>query len=192
MTSGACDGPAGHQGPGGPEILDHVRRCPGRPPTGHRRSWSGQHGQRPHPGRQAAAAAVGIEATVVREIDGDTLEARRADGVTGRVRLVGINSPELAHEGQPAQPGAEMARDLLRPLRGRTIRIAHDASQETDKYDRALAYARHDGLDVGAEQIAAGAAREYTNGSSRLYEQRSEYVRPGELRPREGQGAVGL
>ncbi|WP_353649178.1 thermonuclease family protein [Nakamurella sp. A5-74] len=132
----------------------------------------------PTPEKQdAAEAAVGIEVTVTRVIDGDTIEVRRDDGVIGRVRLIGINSPELAHDGKPAQCGAEMARDLLRPLNGQTIRIAHDASQaDTDKYDRTLAYARHGGLDVGAEQIGAGAAREYTYGAS-FYEQRSEYVR---------------
>lgn len=97
--------------------------------------------------------------------------------MTGRVRLIGINSPELAHEGKPAQCAAEMARDLLGPLQDQWIRIVQDASQaKTDKYDRTLAYARHDGVNVGAEQIAAGAAREYTYRGS-FYGQRSEYVR---------------
>jgi len=131
----------------------------------------------PDPDEQTeAAAALGVEVTVTRVIDGDTLEVRRDDGVTGRVRLIGINSPELAHDGEPAQCGAEMARDLLRPLQDQRIRIVQANQATTDKYDRTLAYAPHDGLDVGAQQIAAGAAREYTYGSS-LYGQRSEYVR---------------
>ncbi len=76
-----------------------------------------------------------------------------------------------------AELAATGAQELLASTAMETIRIVHDVTQaKPDQYDRTLAYARHDGLDVGAERIAAGAAREYIHGSS-FYERRSEYVR---------------
>jgi endonuclease YncB( thermonuclease family) len=44
--------------------------------------------------------------------DGDTL--RLSDG--RRVRLIGINTPEVAHDGRPAEPLAEEAHALLQRL----------------------------------------------------------------------------
>ncbi len=37
-------------------------------------------------------------ATVVRVIDGDTIEAVGPDGARNRVRLIGLDCPELGHE----------------------------------------------------------------------------------------------
>lgn len=85
------------------------------------------------------------------------------DGKTGRVRLVGINAPELAHDGKSAQCGAEPARNRLLGLLGQAVRMIHDPTQaNTDEYDRTLDYVEHDGADIGGDQVTAGAAREYT------------------------------
>ena len=46
---------------------------------------------------------------VAKVTDGDTLRLR--DGRS--VRLIGINSPELAHTDKPAEPLAEQARDFF-------------------------------------------------------------------------------
>lgn len=52
------------------------------------------------------------EVAVARVVDGDTLRLR--DG--RRVRLIGINTPELARDGRPAELLAEAARERLQQL----------------------------------------------------------------------------
>ena len=97
--------------------------------------------------------------TVVTVADGDTFSARDATGGRVRVRILGIDAPETAQEGQQAQCGADQARDalgaLLRP--GQLVALETDpATETTDRYGRRLAYVNADGRDVGAELIGAG------------------------------------
>lgn len=78
-------------------------------------------------------------ALVQQVIDGDTL--RLADG--RRVRLIGINAPELGHRGRPAEPLAEAARERLQQLvKGNADRVTLlPGSQVRDRYGRTLAHA---------------------------------------------------
>lgn len=114
--------------------------------------------------------------TVVEELDGDTLLVRRpGTSKTVRVRLIGIDSPEISHDGKPAQCGADAARHRLRSLRGEQVDLIPDPSQDrTDRYGRLLAYVQHSKTDVGAGQLAAGAAREYTY-QNRAYQRQDQY-----------------
>ena len=87
--------------------------------------------------------------------DGDTLTL--SDNT--RVRLIGINTPELAREGEPAQPLAIRARDHLRQMLFRTgNRVRLLAGEEPqDQHGRTLAYLwLPDGKDITAELLAAG------------------------------------
>lgn len=71
--------------------------------------------------------------------DGDTLTL--GDG--RRVRLIGIDTPELGRNGQPHQPGALAARDRLRQLlftHQQRLDLRFDAERQ-DKYGRLLAHA---------------------------------------------------
>ena len=82
----------------------------------------------------AAAHTEGARVTEV--FDGDTV--RLADG--RHVRLIGINAPELGHDGQPDEPFAAAARDRLSSLvLGREIRLLFE-DQEYDHYGRSLAH----------------------------------------------------
>ena len=69
--------------------------------------------------------------------DGDTLildDSRK-------IRLIGINTPEIARKGKPAQPLAIQARDRLRQLlfqQGNRVRLVY-GEQKTDRYGRKLA-----------------------------------------------------
>lgn len=79
------------------------------------------------------------EVAVARVVDGDTLRLR--DG--RRVRLIGINTPELARDGRPAEPLAEAARERLQQLlaaSGGRVRLV-PGEQEIDRHGRSLAYA---------------------------------------------------
>ena len=42
-------------------------------------------------------------------LDGDTIEVTGAAGSSQRVRLLGINTPEVAHDDEPGQCGGEAA-----------------------------------------------------------------------------------
>jgi len=95
--------------------------------------------------------------------DGDTLRARAADGTDlGRVRLLGIDAPELAHDGRSAQCWSEQARAALGALTpvGAAIILVPDLGQaDRDVYGRLLRYVEIGGADVSDQLLAAGAAR---------------------------------
>jgi micrococcal nuclease len=88
-------------------------------------------------------------------IDGDTVVL--VDGQ--KVRYIGINAPELAHEDQKAEPYGDASKGfnaLL--LNGRTVRLEFD-KERFDRYQRLLAYVflKNDTF-VNAEIIANGYA----------------------------------
>lgn len=71
-----------------------------------------------------------------RIIDGDTLVLQSGE----KVRLIGINTPEVESRFSEAEPGGEAARTWLqRYLRSPMLWLEYDA-QEFDKYDRRLAH----------------------------------------------------
>jgi len=103
-------------------------------------------------------------ATVTRVIDGDTIKATlESTGQTVTVRIVGIDTPELARRGKPAQPGAVEATDWLRDrITGKRVTLTHDPlSNREDKYGRVLAYVDLDGDDIGLEMVHAKLAKRY-------------------------------
>ena len=92
---------------------------------------------------------------VQRVVDGDTL--RLSDGRS--VRLIGLNSPELAHRKRSAEPFAEAARKQLQALvRASDGRLRLQAGhQGKDHYGRILAHlydAR--GRNLEAQMLAEG------------------------------------
>ncbi len=93
------------------------------------------------------------EALVVAVIDGDTIRVRLASGDVERVRLIGIDSPELDDRREPVRFMAFMARKFadLRLYR-RTVRLEHDW-EPRDKYGRLLAYVRTADGDLFNETI---------------------------------------
>ncbi|HEX6419064.1 MAG TPA: thermonuclease family protein [Acidimicrobiales bacterium] len=102
----------------------------------------------------------GVSATVVRVIDGDTLEVD-IGGRRASVRLIGIDTPETVHPDKPAAcfgPEASARLGALLPA-GSTVRLTRDV-EPRDAYDRLLAYVERtpDGLLVNADLVAAGYA----------------------------------
>ena len=92
---------------------------------------------------------------VVKEIyDGDTL--RLTDN--RKIRFIGVNTPELAHDEKPVEPLAVIATEKLSELipPGSRIGLRYGKSRK-DRYRRTLAHVfRHDGLNVTAEMIKQG------------------------------------
>lgn len=87
--------------------------------------------------------------------DGDTLVL--TDDT--RVRVIGINTPEVARDGRPAEPLAIRARDRLRQLvfqNSNKLRLL-PGEQKRDRHGRTLAYLwLPDGTDVSAELLRQG------------------------------------
>ena len=94
--------------------------------------------------------------TVDRVIDGDTIVVR---GV-GRVRLIGVDTPEVQHPQRgPSEPGGRAARTFLENwLEGRRVRLEFGPVR-TDKYGRTLARVYLDGTSVTDELIRLGHGR---------------------------------
>lgn len=102
---------------------------------------------------------------VTAVVDGDTLRVEDLGGrELGRVRLLGIDAPEVAHPPTPAECYADQATYLLVELApvGSTVQLATDSGQpDRDRYDRLLRYVDHDDVDIAHELLARGAARRY-------------------------------
>lgn len=114
-------------------------------------------------GTQATASEITVQVTDV--VDGDTVRVQTREGRDlGRVRLLGIDAPETAHGGEPAECYGDAATELLTRLSppGTTVTLAADPRQaDRDVYGRLLRYVDHQGEDLSATMLAAGAARLY-------------------------------
>jgi len=91
--------------------------------------------------------------------DGDTFKTTKGE----RIRLLGINTPEVAHRASPAQRmGNTASKALSNMIAGRTVRLAFD-EQSKDDYGRTLAQVYlGDGTWVNGEMLRAGMAHAYT------------------------------
>ena len=107
-------------------------------------------------------------AGVSRVFDGDTLVLE--DGA--RVRLDGIDAPEMEHEGRPAEFLAHKAKMALTDLtRGRKIRLEYDILRY-DHYGRLLAYLfLPDGTFINAEMVRLGLAHVYPHPPNLRYQE---------------------
>lgn len=101
--------------------------------------------------------------TVTAVIDGDTIDVH-TEGTTQRVRIIGIDTPEINRAGGTHDCYAEEARDLLNTLvYQQEVTLEADPTQaNTDRYDRLLRHVTVDDTNVALYLLQAGAAREYT------------------------------
>ena len=104
-----------------------------------------------------------ISATVAYVDDGDTVRLTNGD----RVRLAGIDAPELAHPAyadraaRPSEPFGDASRQALMALLATShnrLRVQYGAEPE-DRYGRKLAYLyRPDGKSIQADLVTRGLA----------------------------------
>lgn len=101
---------------------------------------------------------------VLRVVDGDTLDIDAPDGRHGktRVRIWGIDAPEIAHPPHTTitQPyGREAADYLERRVAGQSVKLLLEPSRLRDRYDRLLAHVElASGPLVAEELIGEGLA----------------------------------
>jgi micrococcal nuclease len=82
-------------------------------------------------------------------VDGDTIDV---EGV-GRVRFVGVNTPERG------EAGYQTAKDyVIRMCLGKTVGLDIDNAKNKDKYDRTLAVVYVDGMNLNQELLKKGYA----------------------------------
>jgi micrococcal nuclease len=107
-----------------------------------------------------SAPAATDQATVVRVIDGDTVEVA-IGGRDERVRLLGIDTPESVDPDRPVECHGPEASALTHSLLpdGTSVRLERD-QEARDRYGRLLAYLfrADDGLFVNEAILAAGEA----------------------------------
>jgi endonuclease YncB( thermonuclease family) len=110
--------------------------------------------------------------TVVRVVDGDTIDVRLAGGKQERVRLIGIDATErgACFSSQASARAQALALDRKVVLRG-------DATQDTrDRYGRLLAYVwLPGGKDLGYQLVAGGFAKVYVYRT--VFERHSAYAK---------------
>lgn len=110
--------------------------------------------QTPPTGAFPAGRGATYEALVTRVSDGDTLWVQPLPGGRYRkLRLDGIDAPELCQSGGPASRDALAARVL------RQVVTVHE--RRRDDYGRALVKLQHAGDDVGAVMVLQGQAWSY-------------------------------
>lgn len=96
-------------------------------------------------------------------VDGDTVDVRLSSGAERRIRMPGIDTPEVY--GGVECGGPEASRSLKKLLpRGTAVRLVSDPSQDLkDRYGRLLRYVTKvsTGKDANRQQIARGWAQVY-------------------------------
>ena len=98
---------------------------------------------------------------VTRVIDGDTLWVRDSTAVSGgetlKVRIVGIDAPEVCQAGGP-----EAREALRRHVLGQPVTLTSPSSRSHDDYGRLLARVDKRGEDVGRWMVRRGQAWSYS------------------------------
>ena len=119
----------------------------------------------------AAAAAVGTASgPVVKIVDGDTIDVRLSSGVE-RVRVIGLDTPEIGECGF-SEASAAMA-DLVA---GRSVELVRDPTQDNrDRYGRLVRHVHRGNTSAAVEMIRRGHSAEYLYGAE--YQNRSAHLR---------------
>lgn len=116
------------------------REDPGRPPAGEDR-----------PSR-------GVQAEVVRVVDGDTIEVE-IGGAEEDLRYIGVDTPETVKPGEPVQCFGPQASAYNRELVERREVLLRFDAERRDAYGRLLAYVYLGKRFVNAELVRGGYAR---------------------------------
>jgi micrococcal nuclease len=115
----------------------------------------------------AGSSSALLAGRVTSVVDGDTIVVRTTEpgGDSVRVRLIGIDTPEISHDGRPGDCYGRRASEITRDL-ALDRRVELQPGREAhDRYGRLLAYVRIVGGPDDLERVllARGAARTLTS-----------------------------
>lgn len=129
---------------------------------------AGDNGLRLGAFSEPTAVARTGECEVLAVIDGDTLLVRQSarseqeQDFVGKVRLLGINTPETVERDRAPQPwGAEATQFLRDKTAAGMVQLELD-KRRIDRYGRCLAYVYVGNVHLNEELVAAGLARVHT------------------------------
>jgi micrococcal nuclease len=113
--------------------------------------------------------------TVMKIVDGDTIDVA-ITGVTYRVRVLGIDTPEIYNGVECGGRSASKVMKRILPI-GATVTLASDPRQaRVDRFGRLLRYVSQGHSDVGLSLVKRGWARAYVyNGHP--FSRAAQYVR---------------
>lgn len=122
--------------------------------------------------REEGSSHLAVSATVTRVIDGDTVDVRLSDGSTDRVRLLGVDTPEIQSTNKPGEYGGITNELCLRQwgiaaknyandlLTGESVNLVLDPiAGDRGNYGRLLAYIEISEYDFNQLLIEQGFAR---------------------------------
>lgn len=121
---------------------------------------------------------------VTKIVDGDTIYVA---GISTRIRLVGVNTPETVKSDTPVQCyGPEASNYLKELLLGKYVGLEIDAaSGAMDIYNRQLRYVYLNGENVSQKIILGGYGKEASYGNDYKYRQQfleaEEYARTNKI-----------
>jgi micrococcal nuclease len=122
------------------------------------------------PSVPSCASPKTAEGEVTRVIDGDTLTLTTREGTKLRVRLYGIDAPEVRHEEMAGQPYGEEAKAALAALAlGRRVTVE---IIEIDAHRRTVGIVHRSGADINLEMVQSGHAWAYRRYLSAPYASR--------------------
>ncbi len=141
------------------------------------------------PSPQERLAELGKVVTLVRAVDGDTIEVSPAVGGRTEVRLIGIDTPEFASECG-TQPLAQAAENYTATYTGHKVALEFDV-EKVDPYDRALSYVYlPNGSMLNELLVRSGYAQVATYPPNTRYEDR--FLRAQEAASASARGIWGL
>lgn len=118
---------------------------------------------KPGGGGKPPPRVIKFRASVIRVVDGDTVEVAKVRGGTETIRLLGIDTPEV-YGG--AECGGSAASLLMKRLATGRVKVTTDPRQpKRDKYGRLLAYISKGGADLNKVMVSRGRAKVYVVGS---------------------------
>ena len=137
-----------------------------------------------------AAAARTLVAKIERVSDGDTVTATTGNGTKLKIRLLGIDSPEIPRGKNPGQLFGEDARDYLDHLiGGKTV---HVETYGTDRWKKRVLAVIFDGqVNINLLMVAMGYAEMYRGTRCRAYCRELEEAEAKARRDRVGMWAQG-
>ncbi len=112
--------------------------------------------------QSSSVSAIPNSITVLRAVDGDTLEVSMENGAKEKVRVLGIDTPETVDPRKEVQCfGKDASQKMKDLLVGKVVTLIRDPAQDKDVYKRLLRYVDLNGTDIGAQMIREGYAYSY-------------------------------
>lgn len=110
---------------------------------------------------QSKTTVIKQRARVTRVVDGDTIDVRLRNGRTKRVRLIGIDTPEVYGGVECGGKKASASMRRLTPQGTRVVLVSDPTQDRVDRYGRLLRYVMKSGRDMNRAQVNRGWARVY-------------------------------